>query len=338
MLTGPLNGWAGIESREEIPQATERKNSTPKLTEVKNDPDLIRLSLAKQAIAGLQTQALVSSHYQTELQATASVIDIQPLLNLREQYFAVQTEVESANSALTLSRQAIIRTQELYRSGVNSQRQMQEQQLAHNAIEARLTASRYRLQSINDTLNTSWGSTLSVWVKTANHPEFNSFINGQQALLLISMPAGCSLKGITQIVVDPNSERHAPQTATFIANAPLGSELSQGETYFFKAQRVKLRTGMRLSAWISKPEQLLSGYFIPASALIWHSGTATIYLKTASEEFKRLSLKHYYPVTQGYFVADELPINAKVVSIGAQTLLSHEFRALIPAEDNDGDD
>ncbi|NOT83288.1 MAG: hypothetical protein HOP02_00610 [Methylococcaceae bacterium] len=324
-------GFAAIEP----PQATlPNEQST-----IENNKNLIRLSLAKQALAGLKTRPLVGSRYQTELQASANVIDIQPLLNLREQYFAAQIEAQSASTAITLSQKAITRTQELYRNGVNSHRQLQEQQMTHNALQARLAINQYRLQSINNILTVNWGDRLSEWAKANNNVEFQNFINGQQALLLVSLPAGNTLpKGSIHITVDPNSERQNPQTADFVASAPQGSESSQGETYFFKAPRAKLRTGMRLSAWIAKQNKTLTGFNIPTAALVWHAGLATIYVKTAPEYFQRFSLINYYPIDSGYFVAEPLPINTEVVVSGVQILLSHEFRTLIPAEDNDGDD
>jgi hypothetical protein len=301
-------------------------------------PAPVQLSQPKQALADLQTQPLIGSHYQPEFQASAQVVDLQPLLNLREQYFTAQTEVQGATTALALVQQVIKRTHELYRNGINSQRQLQEQQMAHSTAQARLNSSQYRLQSINDNLTANWGSTLSAWAKTSGNNEFASLINGQQALLLLSLPAGQTLpKETKQIAVDPTGDRQTPQPAQLISNAPQGSELSQGETYFFKTSRAKLRTGMRLSAWITKPGQALTGFVIPASALIWHAGLATIYIKIAPEQFQRLSFTHYYPVAQGYFVAATFPANAEIVTIGAQVLLSQEFRGLIPAED-DGDD
>ncbi|MCX7088677.1 MAG: hypothetical protein NTV00_11560 [Methylococcales bacterium] len=337
LLTQPLMAWAVTNASMDDDSQTPRR-----LTSQDNQPettDQVQLSLAQQTVAGLKTQVLLSSHYLPEVHVSANVLDIQPLLTLREQYFSAQIENQSANTALTFTQQAIARTQELYRNGVNSQRQVQEQQMASGAIQARVSNSHARLQSINDQLMANWGITLSNWAKDPQNSDFARFINGQQALLLISLPAGHSLpKGLSHIDVDPNGERQSPQQAQFIASAPQGSELSQGETYFFKTSRRNLRTGMRLSAWMAKPDKALTGFTIPASALIWHGGEATIFLKTAPEHFTRLLLKQYYPIAQGYFVAEALPANAEVVVTGAQLLLSHAFRALIPAEDGDGDD
>ncbi len=298
----------------------------------------LQLSVSKQTLAGIKTQPLVSAHYQPEFQAIAQVVDLQPLLNLREQYFNAQTEVESASAALALVQQASNRVQELYRHGVSSKRQLQDQQLADSAAHARVTSSQYRLQSINDNLAANWGETLSHWAKDSNNHDFESLINGRQALLLISLPAGLALpKNVKEIAVNATGNRQTPQMAVLIANAPQGSELSQGETYFFKTSRTKLRTGMRLSAWVATLGQLLTGFVIPASALMWHAGLATIYLKTAPEQFQRYTFTHFQPIAEGYFVAEPFPANAEVVVTGGQILLSQEFQGLIPVED-DGDD
>lgn len=298
----------------------------------------LRLSQAKQTLAGIKTQPLTPSQYQPELQATARVVDLQALLMLREQYFAAQTEVQSANAALALIQQAVNRTRALYQNGVNSKRQLQEQQITQSAAQARVTSSQYRLQSINDTLTTQWGSTLSAWAKANGNKAFSALVDGQQALLLVSAPVGLASLKNKQIVVSASGDRQAPQLASFIAAAPQGGELNQGETYFFKTERANLRTGMRLSAWIAKPQQLLTGFTIPSTALIWHTGQATLYIKTAPEQFQRVTVTDYHPISQGYYVTADFPEHAEVVSIGAQTLLSEELHGMIPEEDADGDD
>lgn len=298
----------------------------------------LTLSQAKQTLAGIKTQPLTHSQYQPELQATAQVVDLQSLLMLREQYFAAQTEAQSANAALALIQQTVNRTRELYQNGVNSKRQLQEQQITQSAAQARVTSSQYRLQSINDHFATQWGSTLSAWAKTDGNQAFSELVSGQQALLLVSVPVGLAPLKNKPIVVSASGDRQTPQSASFIANAPQGGGVNQRETYFFKTARTNLRTGMRLSAWIAKPQQLLTGFTIPSAALIWHAGQAMIYIKTAPEQFQRVMVTDYYPISQGYYVTADFPEHTEVVGVGAQTLLSQELRGMIPEEDADGED
>jgi hypothetical protein len=46
----------------------------------------------------------------------------------------------------------------------------------------------------------------------------------------------------------------------------------------------------------------------------------------------------YTKLCPHYFIQQKLQSNDRLVSLGAQTLLSEEFRGQIPAEDDDDDD
>lgn len=311
---------------------------SPSLADTVNDNPSINLSESKQTQAGIQTLRPLLTHFQAELQTTATVVDLQSLLNLREQYLTALAEQQGATAAVNYAKQAMSRTEALYRNGVNSQRQLQGLQMQLSSDQARLNSNRYRLQSLNENLLSNWGDTLAAWAKSHDNPTIQAFINTRQALLLVTLPANQSLpEPVTQIAVDPNGNRQNAQIAQLISKAPYGSEISQGETYFFQTPRSRLRTGMRLSAWVTAPGTAQTGFNIPHTALIWHAGQAGIYLKIAPGQFIRQPLQHYFPNAQGYFVAEKLPENAEIVTTGAQLLLSQELRAIIPTED-DGDD
>lgn len=300
--------------------------------------NLVMLDAAQQTQAGIQTQALKIVQHQAEFQATASVVDLQPLLSLREQYFSALAEHQGAVASLRFAKQTANRAETLYQNGVSSQRQLQSQQMQMQTDQARVNSSQYRLQSLNESLLSHWGATLSGWAKLPDNAAIRAFITAEQALLLLTLPANQSLPAkMMQIVIAPSGDRQKIQTAQLISKAPQGSEISQGETYFLQTSRNNLRTGMRVSAWIEIPGSAQNGVNIPGSAIIWHAGHANIFLKTAPEQFTRHTLDQYQPMTQGYFVADDLPANAEVVTTGAQLLLSQELKAIIPRED-DGDD
>lgn len=301
--------------------------------------DTLTLSAVKQRAAGIKTQAIQRGQYQPEIQVSAQVMDLQNMLSVRETYFTALIEQQSAERALALSQQTLNRIQALFRNGVNSQRQLQEQELAHSTLQARVNSANYRLQSIEDTLTLTWGMPLSSWIKDKHSVELQRFIQGEQLMVLVSLSGSKSIaKGLSSIVVDRDGERQSPQNAQLIASAPHSSELSQGETYFFKTARGNLRTGMRLSAWIPNATQPLAGVIIPGSALLWHAGHAKVYIKIGAEQFQAVSIGQYFRVADGYFIAQALPETAEVVVTGAQLLLSYASHSLIPTEDNDGDD
>ena len=298
----------------------------------------VYLSSTAQTQAGIVTRQFEPAQLPTEFPAQANVIDLQGLLEIRGQYLTALAEQQSASAALNFAQQTLNRTEALYQNGVNSQRQFQNLQMQLRVEQARLNSSQYRLQSLNDNLVANWGNPLAEWIKAQDNVQFRNLVNGREALLLLTLPANQHLpEPATHIEVEPNGERQKAQVAQFISKAPKGSDISQGETYFFRTPKAGLRTGMHLSAWITAPGGARKGYVVPVSALIWHAGQAALYLKTAPEQFMRQTITQLSPIKEGYFIADALPDRVEVVITGAQLLLSQEFRAIIPTED-DGDD
>lgn len=290
-----------------------------------------------QASSGIKTQKLPLGHYQPETQAAATVMDLQELLQLREQYFAAQAEYQSALASLTAAEQAISRVRNLFQNGVNSERQLQEQQMQLGINRAKISSSEARLHSLNENLLANWGEVLSSWAKNMTHKEIRSLVNREQVLLLISLPAQQTAPtDLKHVWVAAGANRQQAQPAQFISAAPRGSQLSQGETYFFITPRASLRTGMHLNVWFATADTPLSGYLLPQTAVVRRNGQVGIFCKYGENHFTRYVLQNYYPVAQGYFVADPLPPEYEVVIQGAQLLLSHEFRSTIQEED-DGD-
>ena len=310
--------------------------TTADKTDIAATPSL-HLTEAIQTLAGIQVAPVQNAEFQTEFQASASVLDLQPLLQLREQYFAAQAEYQSAQAGVKAAEQGIRRVRELLQAGANSERQWQEQQMQFNVSNAKLSSSQTRLQALDDQLLSQWGEPISSWVKSATHAEMRALISTQKVLLLLSLPANQPLPAsIKSIAMAPDGNRQQTQTAQFIASAPLGSQLVQGETYFFSSVRHKLRTGMHLTAWINAAGNKLAGFHVPTSALLWHGGHAVLYFKTGAETFARFKVEQYFPHNQGYFIVGSYPANSGVVTVGAQLLLSQEFRHTLQAEE-DGD-
>jgi hypothetical protein len=63
---------------------------------------------------------------------------------------------------------------------------------------------------------------------------------------------------------------------------------------------------------------------VPASAVVWSEGKAWAYLQTGARQFSRRELATDSPVDAGYFVTAGFSVTNKVVTRGAQSLLSEE--------------
>jgi membrane fusion protein, multidrug efflux system len=66
--------------------------------------------------------------------------------------------------------------------------------------------------------------------------------------------------------------------------------------------------------------------------VVWSQGTAWCYVEEAPGEFMRTAVQTSDLVSAGWFVTEGIDPNARVVTAGAQTLLSEEFRSQIQAD------
>jgi multidrug efflux pump subunit AcrA (membrane-fusion protein) len=68
----------------------------------------------------------------------------------------------------------------------------------------------------------------------------------------------------------------------------------------------------------------MRGVIVPTSAVVWSQGKAWVYLQTAPDRFTRRPVATDIAVEAGFFVGSVLRAGDKVVTEGAQALLSEE--------------
>ena len=90
-----------------------------------------------------------------------------------------------------------------------------------------------------------------------------------------------------------------------------------------------------ISAWIPHGQETLQGVIIPDSSVVRHLGQSYVYIQLSEEQFVRRSIPIIMRAQQGYFVRHNIFPGEKLVTTGAQMLLSEEFRGQIPDEDDD---
>jgi hypothetical protein len=295
----------------------------------------IVLAAKAQSTSGLQTIALTSVSNHPEFIAYGKAVNIQPLMELRHRYLVALTERGGAAARFKQAEQNIRRQQDLYREGVASKHNLQVQQAQWQTDKALFDASGVQGKAIIDEARLTWGKKLTEWALSADDEQLSDFLSGKKTLLHITLPVNKQLTDeVRSIDVEASGNRSAAIKAELISAAPQADATAQGESYFFQADGSRIRTGMRVAAWIPEPGESQSGVVIPKSALIWHMDQAFVYIKTAEEQFSRRPIEHYSATAGGYFVGSGLSSGEQLVVTGGQMLLSEEFRGQIPDEDD----
>ncbi len=286
--------------------------------------------------AGIETQALKPVAATPKFDAFGTVLDLAPLLTLRQQYLAAQAQQDSAAAKYRQSELNLGRTRNLHKHDIVSTRRLQEQDAQWRSDKANLATSHYQQETLLNAGRLQWGDVLTRWFTQPHDIQAEQLLNHRAQLIEITLPANTFLNSdVRDIEVDLLGRRDEAINATFISPAPQIDPVTQGKRYFFKVEGNKLPYGAHISAWIPTGKQNTLGVVIPEKAVVWHLGQAFVFIRTDNGQFSRRTLPAQIPVKGGYFVDTGFEAGEEIVITGAQTLLSQELKKLIPDEDND---
>jgi hypothetical protein len=77
----------------------------------------------------------------------------------------------------------------------------------------------------------------------------------------------------------------------------------------------------------------MHGVLLPQQAIVWVQGNAWLYQQTAPSLFVRRRVPDEMPLANGGFISEGFSPGDRIVTAGAQALLSEEFRSPIQPGD-----
>lgn len=335
MRTFVISAWLSTVLCCSLPVTADDDAPAPNLKAATDRDSIVTLGSPRQQLAGIRTQKLEAVTRQPEFLAYGTVLNLDPLLQLRQQYLAARSQQDAAQARYTEANQNLARTQNLHDQAIVSTRRLQEQQARRQSDKAGLDAASFQQQTLLAASRLEWGDALTEWFVQTPGPAAKAFLSQAAQLIQITLPPDRHLSSdVHSIAIDEHGHRDTVTQATLISASPRIDPVSQGERYFFKLENRHLPFGAHISAWIAANGQPQTGVIVPKSALVWHLGQALVFVKTAEQNFKHLVLSAYHPDPGGYFVT-ELQAGDEIVVTGAQTLLSEELKGQIPREDDD---
>ncbi len=335
ILSGIAVFRLAAEHRDSTPANAERLASGDRKAPEEPRRAALRLTPEQQRRSGIATKTLEAVRYQPELRAYGKVLDLSPLLELRARYRTAAAELSIAQAALDVAQKTYQRVRSLHREAIIATRELNQAASQQAADRARVAAGRLRVQAIREEALQIWGSELFERALDSDSKIFAELLTRQQLLLLITLAAEQALPADTRFaLVGRGNDRQNAQEAYLISPAPKTDELAQGETWFFYTASGRLRTGMRVDAWIPHAGPATAGVVIPRAAILWHNGKPSVYLQSGST-FTRRAVAQHQAYAGGWFIADGFQAGDRIVVSGGQMLLSEEFHRQIPDEDAD---
>jgi len=309
----------------------EESVKAPSHVSVENGRTVITLNVDTQARVGIRVEPLTESSRRTELRATSVILSVSGLAALRNTHVAAQTKLERDRVDLSTSRSQYERTKTLYDENQNmSLEAMQNAEAAYRNNQAQVTADEQDANLQLDTIRQSWGNVVEKWVSN-NDPILNAILGQGEFLAQVVFPPGeVAIAPRALSITAPGNEAIE---ARFVSPMPQVNAQIQGISYLYLIpSRRNLAVGMNLTALVPIGAPV-RGVTIPQSGVVWWQGKAWIYEATSPTTFTRREVATENPVTSGYFVpGSTFTSGTKLVTAGAQALLSEEFRSQIQQE------
>jgi hypothetical protein len=276
-----------------------------------NGETIVTFDPATQKLMGLQTSALQPAQLAPEVKGYGHVLDISSLTSL-------VTDLMAARAASAASLAELGRLKTLAAQNNASERSLQ-------AAESMAARDQNQVESVRLRLLSAWGRAIAEW------PDLPIFVQSlsslASALVQLDLPAGQRVSGVpTGARLLTLADESKPVFAEFLGPAPAVDPQMQGRGFLFllATNSLQLTPGAAISGFMQLPGEAQTGVDLPRSAIVRFNGATWVYLQTSEEAFERRAVKLDSPLSEGWFVREELKAGDKVVTVGAQELLSEE--------------
>ena len=148
-------------------------------------------------------------------------------------------------------------------------------------------------------------------------------------LVRVDLPVGEQADSPTARVVPAGFENRPSLRALRVAVAPATDPHTQGISLLYRLEKTSfgLRPGTAVAAFLPVAATARRGVLIPDSAIVQQDGRMWAYVQRGPERFIRRFVPTDVPAAGGFLVVAGFSPGDRVVTTGAQSLLSEEFKS-----------
>jgi HlyD family secretion protein len=270
-------------------------------------------------------------------------------IDLESRLASAQSELTAATATTSAARASFERNKELNaHNKIVADRVVEESEARLKESEARLAAATEHVRLVGESLKASTGPTGPMPMRLTRGGEVlevmaqpgESIESGQAILKVgrfdallakVEMPAGERIDhpSSTARIVALGYEDH-PLRGERIALAPSDPK-TLGQTILFRvpAGGLLLRPGQPITAYLPTSAVSERGVIVPRSAIVRFAGRTWAYVEGSGDRYSRRELAVDRPAAEGWFVTRNWSPGDRVVTTGAEALLSEELRSEI---------
>lgn len=330
--------WAFIEGRKEFLAEQDRERPVKALSRLAEDAGetVIILDDEARSKGGITVVALEPSMHSRQVRAYGTVLSLQGMMDLYNAYIVAQAQVEKARLSLDVSSQEYDRVKSLHNDDRNmSDKVLQAAAAAKHADEAGYRAAQSSLGALQKSMLQQWGEPLANLLIT-DSAELHRLFGQQELLLQITLPAGVAMISPPKIAF-VQAASGPLVSVRYFSGWPRTDSRLQGKSWLYSTSAVTsgLLPGMNVVAYLPVGESI-HGITVPDSAVVRWQGAAWFYREKGEGHFVRRILTTDWPVEDGWFVTQGFDSYGRIVTAGAQLLLSEELRAQIQVGEEGG--
>jgi hypothetical protein len=324
--------WSFLAGRTEQAAEAQREApvQAPSRVTTENGHAVLVFDIAAQKANGILTTVLILTKQQMENQATGVVVQLQPLLDLKASYNTPRTDLIRARANARASEAEYERLRQLNQDGKNASDKAVEAARATAESDAALVENAQQtITVLKGSALLHWGPVVTRWLE-GNSPQLDALLMQRRFLLQVTSAAATRFSAPKHAIVQYADGTHAQ--ASFVSVLPqLDPRLQTPSLLYEVAAHPGLVPGINLTVFLPSGP-LERGVIIPSGAVVWSQGSAWCYVEESPGKFVRTAVQISTPVSGGWFITQGIDPNARIVTTGAQTLLSEEFRSQIQAD------
>jgi len=298
--------------------------ATPPPAQISFENGEVILTMDEQAQkrVGIEVRALGGSSNRPQADMPATVLSVQDLASFRNSYVSSASQIEKNRVDIDVARKQYARAKSLFDSDQNISAKVLESAEGNlRALETEERAAEQQLSLQGSMAEQQWGSVVAKWAMDGS-PELDRVLSTREVLIQVTFSFDQNYAAPKTILVEvPGRTR---TEATLISAFPRVDPRIQGRSFlYFAPAQPDFTPGVNLVSHFAVGNST-RGVVVPSAAVVWSEGKAWAYLQTNARQFSRRAVPTDSPVEAGYFVAAGFSASDKVVTRGAQSLLSEE--------------
>lgn len=263
----------------EGPEEEEIETSASPVAEAGAGVPAVRLTRKAQRVVGIEVAAAEETELAETRRLPATVLDVQPLAELRGRLQAARHEADAARAAAAASAAEHKRVRGLYDDDRNASQRALDTATAQAAADAaRERAAQAALASLRDEARARWGARIAGWLDAPGGP-LERLVAGRDTLLRVALPPEFVLPADAALALPRDGGE--PLRAAPLGAAPALDAAGPGRLVLVTG--AGLAPGQRVELDHSGAIKEV-GVLVPPTAIVWHAGQAWVYVRESGRD------------------------------------------------------